>query len=240
MHGICKTIWSRFIWSRFLIYLQYNTIRIYFWQWSVADIYRAYTLAPFSRRISSVWIFINCLVFGVFFTLQNPFYNIQHPDFNFYLPNDAALLELSQPVVENHYVRIAMLPTRCHDFTAQDCIAIGWGKTQGITVSCVPLVYNHSYVLASYSRFENTFYSSINLRGHKTQNLIVCPHTLTSFNFQCLFLKASVPWPCIILIYQRSRSRPMPNKSESFFIKKSRFSIPYGQFYVSYLINQGI
>lgn len=61
---------------------------------------------------------------------KNPFYNIQHPDFNFYLPNDAALLELSQPVVENHYVRIAMLPTRCHDFTAQDCIAIGWGKTQ--------------------------------------------------------------------------------------------------------------
>lgn len=136
MHGICKTIWSRFIWSRFLIYLQYNTIRIYFWQWSVADIYRAYTLAPFSRRISSVWIFINCLVFGFFFTLQNPFYNIQHPDFNFYLPNDAALLELSQPVVENHYVRIAMLPTRCHDFTAQDCIAIGWGKTQGNRLMC--------------------------------------------------------------------------------------------------------
>lgn len=68
---------------------------------------------------------------------KNPFYNIQHPDFNFYLPNDAALLELSQPVVENHYVRIAMLPTKCNDFTAQDCIAIGWGKTQDASQSDV-------------------------------------------------------------------------------------------------------
>nr|XP_022326654.1 chymotrypsinogen B-like [Crassostrea virginica] len=61
---------------------------------------------------------------------KNPFYNIQHSDFNFYLPNDAALLELSQPAVENYYVRTAMLPTKCHDFTGQDCVALGWGKTQ--------------------------------------------------------------------------------------------------------------
>lgn len=85
-----------------------------------------------------------CFVF-----LQNPFYNIQHPDFNFYLPNDAALLELSQPVVENHYVRIAMLPTKCNDFTAQDCIAIGWGKTQGNCLMCFAGLQTLNFVLAS-------------------------------------------------------------------------------------------
>ncbi|XP_062577531.1 chymotrypsin B-like [Saccostrea cucullata] len=60
---------------------------------------------------------------------MNPFYDIHHSDFNFYLPNDAALLELSQPVVENPNVRVALLPTKCDDFTGQDCFVIGWGKT---------------------------------------------------------------------------------------------------------------
>ncbi|XP_048772299.2 chymotrypsinogen B-like isoform X2 [Ostrea edulis] len=63
---------------------------------------------------------------------KNPFYNIQHSDFNFYLPNDAALLELSQPAVENLHVRTAVLPTKCHDFTGQACFTLGWGKTQDV------------------------------------------------------------------------------------------------------------
>lgn len=102
-------------------------------------------LTPFNKRIFGLDFY--CL-FVLFFS-QNPFYNIQHPDFNFYLPNDAALLELSQPVVENHYVRIAMLPTKCNDFTAQDCIAIGWGKTQGNCLMCFAGLQTLNLVLAS-------------------------------------------------------------------------------------------
>ena len=82
---------------------------------------------------------------------QNPFYNIQHSDFNFYLPNDAALLELSQPAVENYYVRTAMLPTKCHDFTGQDCVALGWGKTQGEWSSSSPVHILVVFTLANIS-----------------------------------------------------------------------------------------
>lgn len=80
------------------------------------------------------------------------------------------------------------------------------GARHRVTVSCVSLVYKHSILF-----WHHNLHSTKNFTWEsKSTSFIVCPHTLISFYFQCLFWKAIVPRPCSILVHQRSRSWLIP------------------------------
>ncbi|KAK3586348.1 hypothetical protein CHS0354_027315 [Potamilus streckersoni] len=59
----------------------------------------------------------------------SPFFNVVRPEYNYYMPYDLALLELTTPANLNSFVKPISLPDPNKSYSGRSCILTGWGNT---------------------------------------------------------------------------------------------------------------